>query len=629
METKSIDALLVEDSAGDARLIAEMLADAEYSTFRLSHVERLSQALQRLDQERFDLILLDLSLPDAQGFDTFERVHQRTPHVPIMVLTGLDDQELAVRAVREGAQDYLVKGEFDSRLLVRSMQYAIERSENRAALRRARDELEQQVVARTADLAQTNEILHAEIAVRTRAEQALRKLNEELESRVLERTAALSETNVQLRYEIDERKRAEVESLQRNRELLSLQAAAAATASSLDTRFVLDTVTWEMANLLEVEGCTIFEWDQETNTLSKSASYPSSPWEQEANLAETIDLEEYPLKRLVLMDRRAQQLSDGQPAVDPAEQANMRKAGIKSMLMLPVVFQHRTVGLVELKDSRVERIFTDHEVSLAHLLANQAASAIENARLYEQAQQELARREEAERRITASLREKEVLLREIHHRVKNNLQVISSLLYLQSQNITAPEILEMFQDSQNRVRSMALVHEELYRTEDLAQIDFAEYIQELAGQLLRSYNLGPGAVSLSVDADNTALGVDAAVPCGLILNELLSNSLKHAFPALLHSDDGHGHAEHLLDQGPSAPARGEGSQIHVSLCTDADGLVQLRVADNGVGFPEELDFRKTESLGLQLVSILVNQLRGKVELHREGGTEFRITLNPA
>jgi two-component sensor histidine kinase/CheY-like chemotaxis protein len=629
METKPIKVLLVEDNPGDARLIAEMLADAGQPRFRLTCVDRLGEALQRLTQDGFDLILLDLSLPDAQGLDTFRQVYEHTPHAPIVLLTGLDDQHLAVRAVRQGAQDFLAKGELDSKLLVRAMQYAVERSENQTALRKARDKLEQQVVERTANLARANEMLHAEIAVRTRAEEALRTLNEELESRVVERTAALSESNVQLRREIEERKRAELESLQRNRELLSLQAAAAATASSLDSRFVLDTVTWEMASLLEVEGCTIFEWNQEANSLTQIANYPSSPWEQEAQLVEAVDLDSHPLKQIVLLDRRALQIASDQPQIDPDELAYMRQTGIKSLLMLPVVFQHRTVGLVELRDSRLERTFTDHEISLAHLLANQAASAIENARLYEQAQQELARREEAERRITQSLREKEVLLREIHHRVKNNLQVISSLLYLQSQNISDPEILEMFQDSQNRVRSMALVHEELYRTEDLAQIDFAEYIQELAGQLLRSYNLGSDAIALKVDADDTALGVDAAVPCGLILNELLSNSLKHAFPTLLDSGDGRDRTGQPVSAEQAAASSGEGNEIGVKLYTDPEGMVQLRVADNGIGFPEGLDFRKTESLGLQLVNILVRQLRGKVELHREGGTEYRITLNPA
>jgi two-component sensor histidine kinase/CheY-like chemotaxis protein len=629
MATKLTKALLVEDNPGDARLIAEMLVDGGRPGFTLTQVARLGEALYQLDQECFDVILLDLSLPDAQGLDTFRRVHEHMPHAPIVVLTGLDDQHLAVRAVRQGAQDFLVKGELDPRLLVRAMQYALERSENQAALRRAHHQLEQQVVERTAKLARANEMLQAEIAVRTRAEEALRKLNEELETRVLERTAALSETNVQLRREIEERKRAELELLQRNRELISLQAAAAATASSLDSRFVLDTVTWEMANLLEVEGCTIFEWNQEANCLTQIANYPSSPWEQEAQLVGAAELDDHPLKRMVLMDRRALQIATNQPDIDPAELAYLRQLGIKSLLMLPVIFQHRTVGLVELKDSRLERTFTDHEISLAHLLANQAASAIENARLYEQAQQELARREEAERRITRSLREKEVLLREIHHRVKNNLQVISSLLYLQSQNISDPEILEMFQDSQNRVRSMALVHEELYRTEDLAQIDFAEYIQELAGQLLRSYNLGSDAIALKVDADDTALGVDAAVPCGLILNELLSNSLKHAFPTLLYAGDGHRQTGQAPTDQRVAASNGEGNEICVKLHTDLEGMVQLSVADNGIGFPEGLDFRKTESLGLQLVNILVRQLRGTVELHREGGTEYRITLNPA
>jgi two-component sensor histidine kinase len=293
-----------------------------------------------------------------------------------------------------------------------------------------------------------------------------------------------------------------------------------------------------------------------------------------------------------------------------------------------MVFQNRVVGLVEITDGRIERVFSDHQISLAQLLAHQAASAVENARLYEQSQQEIARRKQAEEQITASLREKEVLLKEVHHRVKNNLQVISSLLYLQSQSTSDPDILAMFLDSQNRVRSMALIHERLYQTEDLARIDFARYTRDLAEHLLHSYSIEPGAIALRVEADDMALGVDAAVPCGLILNELLSNSLKHAFSGP-GPDPAAGTAVIRGSTGDEHLAAFGRQQAHVELRSDDEGCINLRVADNGVGFPQDLDFRSTESLGLQLVNILVSQLDGTIELQVNGGTEFRIALNTA
>jgi PAS domain S-box-containing protein len=214
---------------------------------------------------------------------------------------------------------------------------------------------------------------------------------------------------------------------------------------------------------------------------------------------------------------------------------------------------------------------------------------------------DITKRKRAEEQIKASLREKEVLLKEIHHRVKNNLQAISSLLYLQSRNVKDQETFEMFQDSQNRVKSMSLVHERLYQSQDLARVDFAEYVRNLANHLFRSYGGNTNVIQLRLNVNDVFLGVDTAIPCGLIINELVSNSLKHAFP------------------------EGRAGEIRIELRAD-DGQLTLMVSDNGVGFLEDLDFRDTASLGLQLVNMLVEQLEGTIELDRSGGTAFKITF---
>ena len=212
-------------------------------------------------------------------------------------------------------------------------------------------------------------------------------------------------------------------------------------------------------------------------------------------------------------------------------------------------------------------------------------------------------RVQAEELIKESLQEKEILLKEIHHRVKNNLQIISSLLNLQAENIKEEDTLEMIEESQNRIRSMALIHEKLYGSKDLTQIDFGEYIGSLADYLYRSYGVNTQVISLKVDANDILLGIDMAIPCGLILNELVSNSLKHAFPDGL-----------------------EG-QIFIDFHRiDHHGLI-LMVSDNGVGFPQTLDFSNTQSLGLQLVTTLVEQLEGRIELDRDKGTRFKITFS--
>jgi len=216
--------------------------------------------------------------------------------------------------------------------------------------------------------------------------------------------------------------------------------------------------------------------------------------------------------------------------------------------------------------------------------------------------EDITERKRAEEQIKASLKEKEVLLKEIHHRVKNNLQIISSLLSLQSPYLKDGQASEMFRESQNRVKSMALIHERLYQSKYLGEIDFAEYVRKLTVDLFHSYGVDSSAIQLVLNVSDILLDIDTAIPCGLIINELVSNSLKHAFPA------------------------GEKGEVCVDFSSDNDNNFKLVVSDNGVGLPEDLDFRNTESLGLQLVNALINQLDGAIELDKSGGTAFKITL---
>ncbi len=204
----------------------------------------------------------------------------------------------------------------------------------------------------------------------------------------------------------------------------------------------------------------------------------------------------------------------------------------------------------------------------------------------------------AEMGLKQSLREKDVLLKEVHHRVKNNLQVINSLLSLQSQEFSDPVLREALVESQNRIRSMAMVHEQLYSAGDLAGIDFGEYISRLAGQLMRLVTR-PG-ISYVVESDHVSIGIDVAVPCGLIVNELISNALKHAF---------HGR---------------EKGTISISLRAAGDAHAELMVRDDGVGLPAALDPEAVASMGLTLVTSLTKQIHGTLALDRTAGTAFTI-----
>lgn len=214
----------------------------------------------------------------------------------------------------------------------------------------------------------------------------------------------------------------------------------------------------------------------------------------------------------------------------------------------------------------------------------------------------ITERKVAEEELKRSIEEKEILLKEIHHRVKNNLMVISSLLNLQSQYITDKADLAIFKESQTRARSMALIHERLYQSTDLKRIDFGEYIQTLSTDLYHTYVRDPKQVKINTDIENIMLDINTAIPLGLIVNELLTNSIKHAFPP------------------------GTSGEITLQFYKKGEKLI-LIVKDNGIGFPQNLDFCNTDSLGLQLVNSLTSQINGEIELDQNQGTKFKIIFN--
>jgi two-component sensor histidine kinase len=328
----------VEDSDSDAQLFLEYLSEVIERRYEVLRVPTLEKALERLAKDRFDAVLIDLSLPDSHGIETFADVHKAAAKLPILVLSGLNDEDVALQAVREGAQDYLVKSQISPDVLHRSITYAIERA---------------------------------------RAEE-------------------------------------------------------------------------------------------------------------------------------------------------------------------------------HLKDS---------------------------------------------------LREKDMLLKEIHHRVKNNLQVITSLLSLQSRHLRDDQAKTLFDESRNRILSMAMVHEELYKSGDLDRISFVEYIRSLVKNLLRSFGIdGKAPIKLNVDVADVYLRIDTAIPCGLIINELISNSLKHAFPG------------------------GRTGTISVTLKRIEPETFNLRIADDGVGMSRNIDIKQSGTLGLELVSALVDQIGGVLTTERDGGTSFSITF---
>jgi len=374
MGNKQVNILLIEDNPSDTVLIREMLKESPNPKFKFHNAERLQEGLKSLEENKIDIILLDLNLPDSYGLETFQETNKEVPDIPIVILTGFDDENTAIKAVKEDAQDYLIKGKVDSSLLSRSITYAIERK---------------------------------------RIESELKKYHEHLEELVEERTHELKKSNESLRKEIKARKKAEEE-------------------------------------------------------------------------------------------------------------------------------------------------------------------------------------------IMASLNEKKILLEEIHNRVENNLITVSNLIGLEYTQ-TDKEPIEIYQEIQNRVKAIALIHERLSKSEDFAVIDFSKYTEELVKYLLKSYAVDSKLIRVNIEVNGVLLDIDTAIPSGLILNELISNSLKHAFKN--------------KDQG----------EINVKLSLNHNNF-ELIVNDDGIGLSEGLDYVFAETSGLQLVNTLVRQLDGIIEVESNSGTTFKITF---
>lgn len=215
---------------------------------------------------------------------------------------------------------------------------------------------------------------------------------------------------------------------------------------------------------------------------------------------------------------------------------------------------------------------------------------------------DISDRKSKEERIKEALQEKDILLREIHHRVKNNLQIVHSLLDLQLTRIEDSAIVEMLQETQNRIQSMALIHQTLYQSQDFSGVDFRFFLENLVSMLSASYGLDAGRIRMSIDSVDVLLPLNIAIPCGLLVNELITNSLKHAFP-----DDRPG-------------------EIRISLTRIDGDRVGLVASDDGVGIPASLDLANTGSLGIKLVNLLSEQIDGEISIRRENPTEFTVVF---
>lgn len=418
---------------------------------------------------------------------------------------------------------------------------------------------------------------------------------------------------------------------ERTAELESIHRITEKLLSTEDISLIQETVIENLVKLLDLNLATIALYIENESIFTSSALYPKWP-KNIQKLLNIMDIANYKVPYKAGVNRFLDQLVQEGQAFMTAKLAEIASPYIPRMIAettqryyrtriymgLPLVIENRTIGLLLVGTQRPT--IRDEERAALELIAGQTAVAISRARHYEAAQKraaelaeamaqmayEIEERKQTQARLAASLQEKEVLLREIYHRVKNNLQVVSSLINLQSLQVTDKAAQEVFKQMRTRVNIMALVHEKLYRSTNLAKIDFSEYLTSLTHELFRAYLDYTQEVQLTLKVEPIWLGLDTAIPCGLILHELIANSLKHAFPA-----------------GRTVPA----PALTVSLQIAGRDHYNLTVRDNGVGFTTDMDWRNAGSLGLQLITSLTEQIGGTVEIENNHGTAVTINFS--
>lgn len=387
------------------------------------------------------------------------------------------------------------------------------------------------------------------------------------------------------------------ETQRRVTELDALNRISQAVTSELDLETLLDVIGDQLRTIFDVQNVYIALYDRPTQMISL-------PYFVNDNKRMSVEPIRYGegLTSHILRTRESLVINHHTAEVMSELGAKVVGDAAKSYMGVPILVADDVIGVISIQNIDREGIFDEPSVRLMTTIAATVGAAIQNAQLYGAMQREVYVRQRAEEEIKLSLKEKEVLLKEIHHRVKNNLQIISSLLNLQAGQLKDHDTSSLFRESQARVRSMALIHEKLYQSKDLARIDFDSYVRDLMVYLFRSYAANPDQIRTTIETYDMFLGIDTAIPCGLIISELVTNSLKYAFPN---------------------GARGE---IYIGLAPEDDGHLTLKVNDNGIGFAPEFDWRDTDSLGLQLVSTLTTQLHGTIDVSGQGGTSFKITF---
>ncbi|MBN1424067.1 PAS domain S-box protein [Candidatus Fermentibacteria bacterium] len=593
VDSELIRLLLVEDNAGDARLIREMLRES--ADIEIETVEQVSAAVDRLGRGGLDLVLLDLGLPDSQGLDTLRTVGTAAPRLPIVVLTGHDDAESGMAAVRAGAQDYLIKGQIPAGLLHRVLRFSVERQRVQEALLESEDRY-RDLVENSQELICTHDLEGRILSANPWAAKVLgygldtilhMNIRDFLApetrggigaylARIQKRGVAKGQLLIQTAT--GERRLWEYHNTLRTEDVAVpvVRGMAHDITERKQAEDALRTSRAQFSHALQMARAGHWEYDVGTDTFTFNDNFYRIFRTTAAEVGGyRMSSAEY-ARRFCHPDDAGLVAKEVQAAIatpDPAYSCQIEHR----ILHADGEVGHITVRFFIVKDSQGRTVKT-YGVN-----------------------QDITERKQAERRIAAALVEKEALLREIHHRVKNNLQAVTALIDISRAQVADAGVRRSLRELQEQVRTMALVHEHLYRSENLAEVEMQPFLDTLAENVLQAFGAG-GLVVVSVRVDGVSMDLEEAMPCGLIVNELVTNALKHAF----------------------AGGTGEAGAVTVSLASSGDEW-ELRVTDNGIGLPPGFDWRRAESMGLHLVNLwATHQLGGIIDVSVSEGTAFTI-----
>lgn len=406
----------------------------------------------------------------------------------------------------------------------------------------------------------------------------------------------------QLQLELRDRQRAEqLVRQQADREAL-MREIMQRIRQSLDLNKIFDTATLEIRQFFHADRVVIFKFDDPNSHTTSGKFIAESIIEGYQSLLQFTMDDHYFCAKFTQACRQGSFIAfhDIYNSDLSKYHINILKGlQIQANLAVPLLNGNTLWGMICIHQCSSPRHWETIEISLVQQISNQLGIALQQAFLYQQVQTELADKEKLYVQLANELHQKKVLLKEVHHRVKNNLQVMSSLLRMQFRK-TSPELKILIEEYQNRIQSMALIHAQLHRNDDLENINFCDYLTDLTTNLFQCYGNSSASIECNLEVNNIFLPLDQSIPLGLIINELVSNSLKHAFPS------------------------GNG-EINIQLiCTD--NHCHLKVSDSGIGIPSDFDLENTDSLGMQLVHSLTEQLDGELQYSGNAGSVFQIAF---